>query len=1101
MSAPHPVVTQGALQLPDGSLIAPTKTDVSARVSGPVAEVRVAQAFSNPSTIAVDATYVFPLPSGASVARLELRVRGRTIRAVIKEKEAARTAFAQARAEGRAASLLEEDRPTLFSLQVANIPAGDQVDVSLVYHELLAFDDGEWRFVFPMTAPERYRELAAGEAVSTVAREVRAIRPPRRPIRELAGGLSVRLDLPGASVGDHGVRCLSHANAEIVASANGVAVVLAGDRVANRDLVVVFRAAGDGVRPRVWFSRQRETSAAGGASPGAAGTMLLALTPPGPRRPVADLPGLQALRCGNCGASVTDLSAIREIPGLGPVMSCGYCGALLAPGTAVVTKAVLPRDVLVLVDRSASVRDGVAVARQAVRAVLAALAPGDAVQVVAFDHVREPIDGEGRAFLALSPELVARVDRFLSERPPRGGSEVDRALELAASLPARDGRTALVVLITDGAVGNEGRLLRRIPELLGRRRLFVLGVGPEVDRRLVRRMAEVGGGAADVLASADDGDTIARFSRRVREGGPVLCGVAIHFEGPEPSSVCPATLGDLYGGEPIQLLARFDGSGPGKAIITAVTADGRPYRQELAYVLPTSADDAPGLDRLWAKAKMDLHMEQLAREPGAASQVREAVLALALAHALPSAYTSLLAEEEGKAASGGESSAAVPAPAEVRFDSEAAGEVGAAPFELCSVGADADDLAPPGVGGSGVAAPISGPPAAFFAVPAARAAAPLPSPPRPHPTRTRGGPASVSEEAFRGIASPSGVAAPAGGLAGAIGAVTSLLERVIGSGTSTPDAAPPSTPLEGVGSEPYAAEELAWLADRPVGALDLVFLVDETGSMGPYIEEVKRRLQELVAALRASPLCRSLRLGLVTYRDHPPQDSTYPSKVSPLTDDIDTIAAAVGAMQASGGGDGPESVTDGLFDVVRLAWRPGAARAVVWFGDAPPHGVGAPGDAFPQGCPCGNHWFTQAETAREMGVAIYAVGCALYEGTPARSMFGLVAETSRGLYLPLADARLLVPLIAGAALSELDRTRIDEHVLALIRAWRDDLVVTDRDEQVRWVTERLREEGVRPREMAVPDGVSVPPSRFRTLEPSDVSRSLDRLVRAGRVSV
>ena len=120
--------------------------------------------------------------------------------------------------------------------------------------------------------------------------------------------------------------------------------------------------------------------------------------------------------------------------------------------------------------------------------------------------------------------------------------------------------------------------------------------------------------------------------------------------------------------------------------------------------------------------------------------------------------------------------------------------------------------------------------------------------------------------------------------------------------------------------------------------LDLVFLIDATGSMGPYIHEVRTRLLELVSALERSPLCQSLRLGIVSYRDHPPQDHSYVTRVVPLTNDIERVHAAVSEVAASGGGDGPEAVTDGLFDLVRLAWRPSAAKAVVWFGDAPPHG-------------------------------------------------------------------------------------------------------------------------------------------------------------------
>src|SRR5690606_11855533 len=217
---------------------------------------------------------------------------------------------------------------------------------------------------------------------------------------------------------------------------------------------------------------------------------------------------------------------------------------------------------------------------------------------------------------------------------------------------------------------------------------------------------------------------------------------------------------------------------------------------------------------------------------------------------------------------------------------------------------------------------------------AARSRAPMPAAPPPAAPMLAApfGGAPPPPMAFAAKA-PARRAAPKGG--GVIGRLKRALLGDDGEGAhehAAPQAVDrePAPSIEAPGSDAYPEDELAWLRDRASGELDLVFLVDETGSMGPYIEQVKARLLELVAALRRMPLCRSLRLGLVTYRDHPPQDHTYASRTVPLTDEIAAIEAEVRKLTASGGGDGPESVTDGLFDVVRLAWRPAAAKAVVW---------------------------------------------------------------------------------------------------------------------------------------------------------------------------
>jgi hypothetical protein len=274
-----------------------------------------------------------------------------------------------------------------------------------------------------------------------------------------------------------------------------------------------------------------------------------------------------------------------------------------------------------------------------------------------------------------------------------------------------------------------------------------------------------------------------------------------------------------------------------------------------------------------------------------------------------------------------------------------------------------------------------------------------------------------------------------------------------------------------------------------------VFLVDETGSMGSHIDQVKQRLLDLVPALQRMALCRDVRLGLVVYRDHPPQDRTYASKAWDLTADIAAIETAVRGMYAQGGGDAPEAVTDGLVEVVRLAWRPDAARTVVWFGDAPPHGVGLAGDGFPEGCPCGHRWYVQAESCREMGIAITSIDGA--QGSVATEVFRIVAHTTRGLYLPLRDASLLVPLIAGAVATALDKQRIEARVRELMRTFAGELAQTDEQERVRWLLDALREDGVRPRVTPPPAGQGGPsPLSFRPLAAADVEGALERLPRA-----
>lgn len=92
---------------------------------------------------------------------------------------------------------------------------------------------------------------------------------------------------------------------------------------------------------------------------------------------------------------------------------------------------------------------------------------------------------------------------------------------------------------------------------------------------------------------------------------------------------------------------------------------------------------------------------------------------------------------------------------------------------------------------------------------------------------------------------------------------------------------------------------------------------------------------------------------MVAYRDHPPQDSTFVTKLYDFTNHKPRMQSYLDSLSASGGGDGPEAVTAGLYKAENLAWRQNATKIVILIADAPPHGLGESGDGFPNGDPDG----------------------------------------------------------------------------------------------------------------------------------------------------
>src|SRR5881394_278531 len=154
-------VTQGSLQVvdPNGKpkAVCPLKhTDVKAQISGFLSRVTVTQEFENPFKEKIEAVYTFPLPQNAAVDDMTMVVGDRTVRGKILRREEAEAVYEAAKTRGQIASLLNQERPNIFTQSVANILPGEQIRITISYVEKLKYEDGSYEFVFPMVVGPRY---------------------------------------------------------------------------------------------------------------------------------------------------------------------------------------------------------------------------------------------------------------------------------------------------------------------------------------------------------------------------------------------------------------------------------------------------------------------------------------------------------------------------------------------------------------------------------------------------------------------------------------------------------------------------------------------------------------------------------------------------------------------------------------------------------------------------------------------------------------------------------------------------------------------------------------------------------------------------------
>jgi Ca-activated chloride channel homolog len=159
--SPYFVVISGH---PETDVLPLKETSASVNIVGVIADVTVRQKYVNSGMNTLEAIYTFPLSTKAAVYAMKMTIGKRTITARISEKEKARRDYNKAKTEGNRVSLLEQNRPNVFTMNVANIAMNDTIVVELKYTELLVPENGVYSFVYPTVVGPRYSNKTKTEA-------------------------------------------------------------------------------------------------------------------------------------------------------------------------------------------------------------------------------------------------------------------------------------------------------------------------------------------------------------------------------------------------------------------------------------------------------------------------------------------------------------------------------------------------------------------------------------------------------------------------------------------------------------------------------------------------------------------------------------------------------------------------------------------------------------------------------------------------------------------------------------------------------------------------------------------------------------------------
>jgi Ca-activated chloride channel family protein len=219
-------------------------TDITVKLNGVIATVRVRQNYRNEGTKPINARYVFPGSTRAAMGGMTMTIGKRRLKAQIREKEQAQRMFAAAKAAGQTASLLGQKRPNVFSMDVANIAAGAEVAVDMEYTEFLTATDGQYEFVYPGVVGPRY----GGDADRTDAPTTWVANPYLKVGEPHPAAFNIRVDVTSPIP----LRDLTSATHRIAAQWNGaksaqITLDEPRDTAGNRDFILNYRLQGDAI--------------------------------------------------------------------------------------------------------------------------------------------------------------------------------------------------------------------------------------------------------------------------------------------------------------------------------------------------------------------------------------------------------------------------------------------------------------------------------------------------------------------------------------------------------------------------------------------------------------------------------------------------------------------------------------------------------------------------------------------------------------------------------------------------------------------------------------------------------------------------------------
>jgi len=560
-------------------------TDIKIAVAGSSSRTIVSQRFINVSKTWAEGVYVFPIGENAAVDTLKLRIGERFIEGIIKEKFEAKVIYEEAKAEGKKASLIEQQKPNLFTNNIANIGPGEVVVVQIEFQSKLISKDGTWELRVPLVSAPRYDISVIEEKIEFGSsgfsnKSINADYNENIDVKildekELFNPVEIFIDL-NTGFDLNSVKSAFH-KVNIDKLSNGHhKISLPGPISSDRDFVLRWTAKDKDTQTSLFKETQ-----------GNQDHLLLTLNPP--------------LTNKNKYSPNREIIFIQDISG-----SMG--GEPL---------------------RQSKIGLEMAIKR---------LKPSDKFNIVLFNdryssYAENPV-------LATGKERDKAI-RYVRRLNSYGGTEMYPALKYALkNFKSEKSVLKQLIFLTDGAVTQESKLFSLINRELKTARLFTIGIGSAPNSFFMSRAAELGRGSHIYIGDMDE------ISNRMTDlfgkiENPVITDLELILPKGFEAEVYPNPLPDLYAGDPLSIAIRGkNASGIAKVI-------GKIGNQKwVARVALDQGSDQIGIAKLWAREKIsNLERNRISLSPNASQKahIDSELLQTALNYGLVSRLTSMVA--------------------------------------------------------------------------------------------------------------------------------------------------------------------------------------------------------------------------------------------------------------------------------------------------------------------------------------------------------------------------------------------------------------------------------------------------------------------------